>query len=292
MNKKANALLVLILFLVVGVAIYVYLSGADYKEILKNITQSNPQEILKNITGNTNLTLVHSSIKIASWNLEIFGDSKASNPTLMESYKKVIENYDIIFVQEIRDADASSFDSLCAMMVGYKCKISSRAGRSISKEQYGLIYKDNLKLIGFVDYNPDSLDRWERPPFVAYFDGNLYNFSLYNIHVKPEDVKSELAALENDASIKSAISQNNPLAILGDLNADCDYYNAGSEPELDSLVWLINDNQDTTSGNSNCAYDRILVTNSLSKKVIDSGIDKSTTTESDHYLIFFEIRTY
>ena len=41
-------------------------------------------------------------LKIANWNLQIFGVSKAENALLMKSYADKIRNYDIIFVPDVR----------------------------------------------------------------------------------------------------------------------------------------------------------------------------------------------
>jgi hypothetical protein len=69
------------------------------------------------------------SFKIASWNLQVFGESKASRPNLMARYASEIGEYDIIFVQEIRDSSGTAFPKLCSLLPGYDCKISSRAGQ-------------------------------------------------------------------------------------------------------------------------------------------------------------------
>jgi len=96
---------------------------------------------------------INDTFVIGNWNLEIFGDKKASDPSLMNEYSDVINHYDIIFLQEIRDQDASSFIKLCGMLPDYECNISSRAGRSSSKEQYGIVYLKKFTLNRIIDYN-------------------------------------------------------------------------------------------------------------------------------------------
>jgi len=226
------------------------------------------------------------TIKIANWNLQIFGQAKASDSELMQTYASIIDDYDIIFVQEIRDNEETSFPQLCSMLQNYSCKISSRAGRTNSKEQYGIIYKNTINLTNLYDYNPDSKDRWERPPIKADFNINGYQLIIYNIHTKPDDVQQELNYLED-----IVITTGNVL-ILGDLNADCSYYNSEQQTEFDSWNWLISDNQDTTSSNSNCAYDRILLNNDAYAEYKSDGIYKNqiTTEISDHYLVWVEIK--
>ena len=226
------------------------------------------------------------SLKVASWNLQIFGQTKANNSQLMNQYVKTIQDYDLIFIQEIRDSSGEAFPKLCAMLLNYSCEISSRAGRTVSKEQYGVIYKKQIKLNFLKDYNPDPQDRWERPPLEVSFDLGTYNLTLINIHIKPQEVKEELDYLED------LIPNQGNTAVLGDLNADCAYYNPKTSQAFDTWIWLIQDNQDTTVGSSDCAYDRIFVTPTLNQKVFAKGIDtRVTPEESDHYLIWFQVQT-
>jgi deoxyribonuclease-1-like protein len=226
------------------------------------------------------------TIKIANWNLGVFGQAKASDPELMQVYSEIISKYDIIFIQEIRDKSETAFPQLCSMLVNYSCFASSRAGRTNSKEQYGIIYKQGINITNFYDYNPDKKDRWERPPIRVDFNSYGYQLVTYNIHTKPEDVQRELDFLED-----ITVTTGNVI-ILGDLNADCTYYNNAKEKEFDSWRWLIKDYEDTTSSNSHCAYDRILLNRDTYEKYKKDGIyRKQVTTEiSDHYLVWVELK--
>lgn len=230
------------------------------------------------------------TISIANWNLQIFGDKKANDTELMNLYAGKISKYDIIFLQEIRDKDANSFYALCSMIPDYDCKISSRAGRSSSKEQYGIVYLKKFNA-DMIDFNPDSYDRWERPPVrVDFFYGN-YSFTAYNIHTKPDNVSTELNTLES--LINSEANKNNAI-VLGDLNADCNYFNPYDSYSFNAWKWVIDDDADTTSGNSACAYDRIIMNDDAYNEFIRSGIDKENidTKVSDHYLVYVLIRDH
>ena len=249
-------------------------------QIEEEQNQEEYEELPKEITS-----LIFGSIKIANWNLQIFGDTKSSNSQLMQIYSSIIEDYDIIFIQEIRDIDGSAFVDLCFLLPNYDCRISSRAGRSSSKEQYGIIYKKGIEIKEFKDFNPDSQDRWERPPVEVTFDIEGYDLIVYNIHIKPDDAKQEIDYLDDIVKI------NENIIILGDLNADCSYYNNPSEPDFDNWNWLIGDNEDTTSSSTNCAYDRIILNQNSYGEYLNDGIYKSgiTSDVSDHYLIWVEL---
>jgi deoxyribonuclease-1-like protein len=226
------------------------------------------------------------TVKIANWNLQIFGQAKASDFELMKIYIDKIDDYDIVFVQEIRDASDTAFPKLCSMLVNYSCLSSSRAGRTSSKEQYGVIYKNGINITSFKDYNPDFQDRWERPPIEVSFNINGYYLTVYNIHTKPDDVQKELDYLEGVAI------NNEKVIILGDLNADCSYYNNEKEIEFDNWNWLIEDNEDTTVSATDCAYDRIILNNDAYEEYSNKGIYKKDITKdvSDHYLVWVELK--
>ena len=228
-----------------------------------------------------------STITIAAWNLQIFGDKKANNDTILNQYVDIINDYDIIFLQEIRDEDGTASSKLISKLPEYNCKLSSRAGSTTMKEQYLLCYK-NIKLDMLEDYNlnPTQIGRFERPPIQAQFSKNNLTFTIYGIHIDPDKVETELQNLFGITAAPNSIT-------IGDLNADCNYYDPTTKTWFDTQIfdWLIKDNQDTTSGNSNCAYDRIIIAKHFSQHIGNSGIRTTPKELSDHYLIWMEVKT-
>ncbi len=227
------------------------------------------------------------TITLANWNLQIFGDAKASKSNLMEFYLKAIKQFDVLFLQEIRDIDGSSFNLLCAQLADYNCHISSRAGTTSSKEQYGIVVHKNITVTETIDFNPQYQNIFERPPIQVTFQIENYSFSVYNIHIDPDYVQEELEALEQ------IIATTGNIILAGDLNADCSYYNPEHELEFDAWNWIINDEQDTTVAATNCAYDRFIVNNEAFSEIQSHGILKEGISKevSDHYLIWLEIIT-
>jgi len=225
------------------------------------------------------------TVKIANWNLQIFGQAKASDTQLMQTYASIIDDYDIVFIQEIRDNSRTSFPRLCSMLMNYSCASSSRAGRTSSQEQYGIIYKNGINITSFRDYNPDPRDRWERPPIEVTFNINGKSLTVYNIHTKPEDVENEVNYLEG------VVIDRGEVIVLGDLNLDCTY-DDGSAGDFEGWNYLITDDEDTTSSSTNCAYDRIILNNNAYEDYANSGIYSSgiTQRESDHYLVWVEMK--
>jgi hypothetical protein len=223
---------------------------------------------------------------VANWNLQIFGDTKASNLELMELYVEKINQFDIFFIQEIRDDDSDSFDALCEMLSNYSCEISSRAGRSTSKEQYGIFYKDWINITEIYDYNPDSENRWERPPIAAKFRLENYSITMINIHTKPDDVPNEMSNLFDVAK-----DYEGNILILGDLNADCKYFNIENSDAFKEWHWTIGDDEDTTVADTDCAYDRIILNDYAYFEFKKSHIDTENIVDgvSDHYLVWAEM---
>lgn len=230
----------------------------------------------------------YDTITVANWNIQTFGPSKASNPELLRFYASVLSQYDIVYVQEIRDASGMAFEYLCAYMPReYECEISSRAGRTQMKEQYGVMYKNDIVLVEFKDFNPDSADRWERPPLMNEFNVDGYTFSVFNIHVKPDDVKRELAYLESEAN-----KLEGNVMIIGDLNADCAYYSQRFEPEFGTgWHWVIGNGVRTNMGMTPCAYDRVILNDDMFYEFVDVGVytEGINKTHSDHFPIWVEI---
>lgn len=274
MKKKNKFLLV---FILIAIILVIYLvQSSQNKKTNPNITNNSTNDTITNL--NTN----QSQVKIANWNIQIFGDSKEQNETLLDIYRNKIKSYDIIFIQEIRDSDQTAFPKLCSKLIDYNCIASSRAGRSSIKEQIGIVYKKGIILQNLTDYNPDSQDRWERPPIKTIFEINQKQISIYNMHVDPDTAKKEITELEK------LVEPIGSVVVLGDFNADCNYYNRDSAGNFVNWHWLITDENDTTVHSTNCAYDRIIVNDDMFKKFKSVGIDSSgiNPSVSDHYLVW------
>ena len=86
-------------------------------------------------------------------------------------------------------------------------------------------------------------------------------FFLIGIHTQPSNVLAELNALVEvyEEAVNRFGTENG--IMLGDFNADCSYlsqrrYNMLLLVTDSRFTWLLDTNIDSTTGNSNCAYDR------------------------------------
>lgn len=275
--KKNTKISILFLFFISGCTT-LDLQSQEILHYNEDKVVENPPEIV----GNT--------VLIANWNIQIFGKSKASKPELMEFYEQTLENnYDIIFIQEIRDKSGEAFEQLCQRFEEYNCQISSRAGQSTSKEQYGIISRKGIE-VTLRDYNKgEYMTQFNRPPVAVDFKVNNYTFTAVNIHTDPDDVPEEIGYLEQ---IVMEHENSGNIILLGDLNADCAYYNNDKEVHFDSWNWLIKDSEDTTLSKNDCSYDRIILNDDMSQEYITHGIfrDRINKNHSDHYLIWGEFK--
>ena len=281
MNKKNIILIILILlFIIIVIVSYYFL----IRQELAKQGLNQPNQAITSFIPDSNDT-----ITIMSWNVQIFGIAKWNKTNVKEKMLDVIPRADIVFIQEIRDKSGEAFNELCNQLnQTHRCNVSSRAGRSSSKEQYGIIYKKDINLTSITDYNPDEQDRWERSPVEVTFLFGNYEFRATNIHTKPENATIELKNLE---MLYYTSSWAGNRIWLGDFNADCGYYDENNKTVFLGEYWVIQDYDDTTATNSICAYDRIIINNDMQQEYLRYGIYKNITTEvSDHYPVWIEIK--
>ena len=211
---------------------------------------------------------IESKIKIATFNIQIFGKTKRKKDDVMKILVKIVRNFDIVAVQEFRDKQEETLPFFVKKINEapgdkYDFVGSKRLGRSSSKEKYAFIF--NTKTVKYKDISfvyDDSSDVFEREPFVGYFNSGSFDYALINIHTKPDDATNEINALVDvieDAETK--ISGEKDFIVLGDFNADCTYFKeeADASPlEASKYYWVIEDSADTTVKSTVCTYDRMV----------------------------------
>lgn len=272
--KKGYILLILVFFIVL---LLIFSSGIKKAEL-------NPKTNVQ-LSNEKNYSSLK-TFKIASWNIQVFGKAKWEDLQVRQKILDVIRDYDIIFIQEVRDSTGIVFNGLCKSLADYKCIISSRAGRTSSKEQYLVLHKQEISAISATDYSLDGLYLWERPPFEVTFNVSGYIFMATTLHTKPGNVSDELKTLETLYLLSSW--QGNRVW-LGDFNADGAYYDEENKSAFISMYWVVNDNDDTTVAASSNAYDRILINGLMENEFVRYGIYRNVTKNvSDHYLVWAE----
>ncbi|XP_063171063.1 deoxyribonuclease-1-like 2 isoform X1 [Candoia aspera] len=222
------------------------------------------------------------ALRICAFNIRSFGDTKLSDQSISQIIVKILSRYDIILVQEVRDADLSAVQELRerlnrASKHSYDYVASESLGRENYKEMYLFLYRTrSLSLMDEYQYpNPDGA--FSRPPFVVRFAASSSEGSelvLVPLHTPPNEAVAEIDALY-DVYLKIIDKwETDNIMFLGDFNADCSYvgkkdWNSIRLRTSEVFKWLISDDTDTTVGNSDCAYDRIVVSGSRLRKWIE-----------------------
>jgi deoxyribonuclease-1-like protein len=256
-----------------------------------------------------------SSIKIAAFNIQIFGKTKRQKDYVMDVLTDIVREFDIVLIQEIRDSreeTAPYFLQKINEMEGaeYKFVRSERLGRTVSKEAYAYFYNsETVEFIEDSNYVYDDVDDlFEREPYLASFRSGNFDFTLVGIHTKPDDAYSEIGNLTY--VVYSTLSKNpkeKDIIILGDFNADGGYFDEDDFTNLfkaSEFYWVITSDMDTMT-TTDYTYDRIVLMNATygHEYIKDSAgvfyfdieyeISNSTLIKeiSDHYPIYAEYET-
>ncbi len=210
------------------------------------------------------------TLTIASFNIQVFGRAKARKTAVMKVLAEIITRFDLVAIQEIRDKSGAAIRKLAAEVdalgTPYALLVSPRLGRKEPREAYAFLYcTETLTPVGeqYLYQEPTGTDFFPREPFIARFKCTKGNFTfvLINLHTDPDTATREIHALKEVlAFAQRKYPQEKDFIILGDLNADCKYFNDKQPNPLPATRWLVKNNVDTTVKSSSCTYDRIIIT--------------------------------
>lgn len=215
------------------------------------------------------------AIKVASFNIQVFGRTKREKDDVMNILVRIVREFDVMLVQEIRDSSETTaqfyLDKINAMDgPDYAFVKSARLGRTSSKEAYAYFYNtDTVDFIEGSDYvfddTLDGEDDFEREPYIASFRSGNFDFTLVGIHTKPDDAEHEISELK--VVFDSVLTDSErDVIIMGDFNADGSYFDEdGTSPlKAEGFSWVITNDMDTMT-KTNWTYDRIVMTDATLK---------------------------
>jgi endonuclease/exonuclease/phosphatase family metal-dependent hydrolase len=207
------------------------------------------------------------TIRVASFNIEVFGTSKMGKPEVMGVLADVVRRFDVVAIQEVRSKDETVVPRFAEMVSAggarYDFVIGPRLGRSWSKEQYAFLFDTSrIEVDRGSIYTPgDPEDLLHREPLVARFrvrsaaPDQAFTFSLVNIHTDPDETDTELDALDD---VFTAVQRNatgeDDVILLGDLNVD--ERHLGELGALPQIAWVVSGRTTNTRGSK--SYDNIL----------------------------------
>ena len=220
------------------------------------------------------------TIRIASFNIQVFGTSKSGKPMVMDVLARIVRNFDVVAIQEIRAKDQDIVPNFVELINStgrqYDYVIGPRLGRTISKEQYAFIYDmatievDRSQLYTVAD--PDDL--LHREPFVGWFrvrgatPEQAFTFSLVNIHTDPDETDQELDALDDVYRVvRDDGRQEDDVIILGDLNVDDRHL--GELGQISGISWVIS--ATPTNTRSTAQYDNIVFQSQATREFTGRG---------------------
>ncbi len=264
-------------------------------------------------------------IRIASFNMQIFGKTKLGRPKTLLILAKIAANFDIIALQEVGSNKSSTSDENCnAIMDTYIAEINGLSGKNIYSyirgNQYAIIYRnDKFTVNEYSLYSGE--ETFSYTPLIANFETitgeSNFDFSIITIHTSPKLAENEITALKTVMEETKELYSEPDVICLGDYNADGSYYNEGEADEeslagfdKDLYITGIPNSFDTTVAASNNTYDRIQMTKNLDTdytgnsgvflfgEVYDiTGCEGGKTTAgtenaiSDHYPVWCEYFT-
>jgi endonuclease/exonuclease/phosphatase family metal-dependent hydrolase len=248
------------------------------------------------------------TIKIMSFNIQIFGVSKMARPEAAGILADIVSKADIIAVQEVRSAGIEPVEQFMALLpYTYKYVIGPRQGRSVSKEQYWVIYDASKITVLEEDIWPDKDDIFERSPYAVYFKtSGAFDFILLNNHIQPGAAESEIRALPDIVTYYAKLWKDSDVLVVGDFNADGQYFDSSLLDSIFPEIMFKNifTREDTTLAKSHNTYDRFIITSQAVEDFTGNfGVIRfdetynfdeysiSPITISDHYPIWAEFRT-
>uniref|UniRef100_A0A2I2YL99 Deoxyribonuclease n=1 Tax=Gorilla gorilla gorilla TaxID=9595 RepID=A0A2I2YL99_GORGO len=242
------------------------------------------------------LLSIHSALalRICSFNVRSFGESKQEDQNAMDVIVKVIKRCDIILVMEIKDSN----NRICPILME---KLNREKLVSVKRSYH------------YHDYQDGDADVFSREPFVVWFQSPhtaVKDFVIIPLHTTPETSVKEIDELvEVYMDVKHHWKAEN-FIFMGDFNAGCSYVPKKAWKNIrlrtdPRFVWLIGDQEDTTVKKStNCAYDRIVL---RGQEIVSSVVPKSNSvfdfqkayklTEeealdvSDHFPVEFKLQS-
>ncbi len=211
-----------------------------------------------------------STMRIASFNIQAFNHSKAAKAHVMDLLARIVREFDIVAVQEIRSRSDDLVPNFVELVNAagrhYDYVIGPRQGRGAVQDQYAFVFDaatvevDRTQLYTVAD--PDDL--LLREPLVAWFRARgppadeAFTFTLVNVHVDPERTAEELDVLADVFRlVRDDGRGEDDVILLGTFYADDRHLGAlGRLPGLTAVISATPTNTQSTEQRDNVLFDR------------------------------------
>ncbi len=208
------------------------------------------------------------TIRVCSFNIQVFGTSKAGKPQVMDILANIVRQFDIVAIQEVRSRDQTIMPRFVRQInsagVQYEYVLGPRLGRTSSKEQYVYIFDTRTIEVdrSSVYTMSDPYDRMHREPLVALFrtraakPEEAFTFKLVNVHTDPDEVKEEMNALDDVyRAVLNDGDGEDDVILLGDFNTSEDkLYQVGEISEITTALQDVTTNTKRTKSYDNLIF--------------------------------------
>ncbi|WP_231603480.1 endonuclease/exonuclease/phosphatase family protein [Neorhodopirellula pilleata] len=285
-------------------------------------TPSGVSPVSLNLPGGSFSWKSPTTIRIATFNIQMFGEKKSSDPAIMAQLAAIFAQFDVVAVQEIRgdpEVPIGRLMQAIAKLGGrYQAIHGPPLGRSSQTECYGFVW-DQTRVSLVPDSNyvvDDPVDRMHREPMIASFQTTFspadarqpFRFTLMNVHTDPDEVsgitgENELNVLDDVfqsvRNFEYEICGEDDFIMLGDLNVDVGgLKQLGEIPGVVSLVGDVPTNTRKTK-----TYDHLLLDSRVTTEYVRRsgvmdlesflGIDMEAATKvSDHLPVWAEFSVH
>lgn len=262
------------------------------------------------------------TIRIATFNIQTFDKTKASDAEVMPILAQVISQFDVVAIQEVQGGDSEPIQALVDLLRAsgayYSATVSEPIGRMSQTESYAYIWDETR--IQFVNQSAylvqDQADRMHREPMVASFESRAgladgrrpFRFTLINAHTSSSEVDASAIADEmnvlDDVFVRVRdydykMTGEEDCIMLGDLNVDTvGLRELGQIPNIISIAGDLKTNTLRTE-----TFDHILIDRTMTREFtgrfgqIDFVLDLELSQEqalrvSDHLSLWAEFSAY
>lgn len=252
------------------------------------------------------------SLRIAAYNIQTFGKTKASRREVMVTLAEIVRQFHVVAIQEIRTQDDYHIPNFVKLINStgrqYDHITGPRIGNTTVTEQYAFLFDTQVVEADFQSVytigDPDNL--LHREPLVASFrtrgvhPDEAFTFTLVNIHTDPDAVADEIDAMAEVYRVVRRSGRNeDDVIVLGDLNADDrSLGRLGSIPGVYPLIKGVYTNTRQTK-----LYDNIIIHQpSTTEYVGRSGVfdvvrafnltEEQALMVSDHFPVWAEFSIY
>jgi endonuclease/exonuclease/phosphatase family metal-dependent hydrolase len=262
------------------------------------------------------------TIRIATFNIQIFGKNKSSDANVMSVLARIVSQFDVVAIQEVRGGDATPIRALIELIRAsggqFAATVSEPIGRTSQAESYAFVWDESrIQLVQQSAYVvQDPADRMHREPMVASFESRVgvadgrkpFRFTLINAHTSPSEVAA--SAIENEMNVLDDVfvrvrqydyesTGEEDCIMLGDLNVDTDgLRELGRIPGVETIAGDVKTNTRRSK-----TYDHILIDRRMTREytgrfgVLDLQSDLGLTEQqailvSDHQPLWAEFSAH